>query len=192
MRPILIAACLAFPGVLAAAPQPIFNGKDLGGWKTEGAAYWTAKDGVLTGASDEKKKASVLWTEEKFKDFTLECEFRFSGDIDSGIFLRHNTDQIQIGTSRSLKRDMTGSPYIGTVGKYTAEAQGVKELLKIGEWNRFRITAKGSSYTIELNGKKILDYTSTTAIPEGPLGLQVHPGVEMKIEFRGLKVDKLD
>lgn len=176
---------------LQAAPEAIFNGKDLTGWKVEGHAYWTAKDGVLTGESDEQKLKSTLWTEKEYEDFAVEGEFRYKGPIDSGFFIRNNDDQIQIGISGSLKRDMTGSPYIAPKKKYPAEAEGVAALLKEGEWNLMKITAKGSTYTVELNGKKVLEYTSDTATKKGPVGLQVHPGVLMKIEFRNLKIEEI-
>jgi hypothetical protein len=111
--------------------------------------------------------------------------------VDSGIFLRAENEQIQIGTSRSLKRDMTASPYIGNKGKYPQEAEGVKDLLKIGEWNKMKIVVKGGVYTVSLNGKQVIEYKSDTAKDEaGPLGLQVHPGVKMKVEFKDLTVEQ--
>ena len=192
MKPTLILACLLCVGFAEAEPEKIFNGTSLEGWKAKGPAeYWSAADGVLKGESDDKKQASVLWTEKSFKDFTAELEFRFSGDIDSGVFLRHENDQIQIGTSRSLKRDLTGSPYIGSKGKYPQEAVGVKELLKADDWNKMKIVAKGNTYTVSLNGKQVVEYVSDTAKESGPLGLQIHAGVKMKIEFRNLTVEPL-
>lgn len=120
-----------------AKPEPLFDGKSLDGWRVDGAAYWTVKDGVLVGKSDEAKKGSILWTQKEYGDFVYETEFRFNGVTDSGVFLRHLDDQIQIGISGSLKRDMTGSPYIGTKRKYPVEAEGVAALLKEGVWNKF-------------------------------------------------------
>ncbi len=177
---------------LHAAPEAIFNGKDLTGWRVQDAAYWTVENGVLTGESDEKKQNSVLWTEKEYKDFVLISEFRFNGVADSGYFLRHANDQIQIGISGSLKRDMTGSPYIGSKGKYPVEAEGVAELLKEGDWNQMKITAKGGVYTVELNGGKVLEYDSDTAIEKGPIGLQVHSGMIMKIEFRKIMLEEIE
>jgi hypothetical protein len=189
MRYRLLAAFLTFSAASAIAePEKIFNATGPEGYKTEGAAYWSVADGVLKGESDDKKQGSVLWTEKSYKDFTMELDFRFAGDVDSGVFLRGN-DQIQIGTSRSLKRDMTCSPYIASKGKYPQEAAGVKELLKEGDWNHMKIVVKGSTYTVSLNGKQVIEYVSETAKPEGPLGLQVHPGVKMKVEFKNVTVE---
>lgn len=191
MKRHLLLASFLFSAIASAAPEKIFDGKSLDGWKIKGAAYWTAADGILKGESDDKKQASVLWTEKTFKDFTAEFDFRFSGDIDSGMFLRAENEQIQIGTSRSQKRDLTGSPYIGSKGKYPQEAEGVKELLKIGEWNKMKIVVKGDTYTVSLNGKQVIEYKSDTAKDEaGPLGLQIHAGVKMKIEFKDLTVEE--
>ncbi|MBU6326420.1 MAG: DUF1080 domain-containing protein [Verrucomicrobia bacterium] len=171
----------------AADPVVLFDGKSLEGWKTTGADdCWQVKDGVIVGKSNEKKQGSVLWTKDVFTDFVLEAEFRFSGQIDSGFFLRNESEQIQLGVSRSLKRDMSCSPYIGKKGIYPVEAVGVDALLKTGEWNRIKIAVKGKKYIVTLNGKQVLDYTTDEALEKGPLGLQVHPGVDMEISFRNL------
>jgi hypothetical protein len=191
MKRHLLLASLLFPTIVVAAPEKIFNGTGLEGWKVQGAAYWTVADGVLKGESDDKQQNSVLWTEKSFKDFTVELDFKFSGDIDSGIFLRHENEQIQIGTSRSLKRDLTGSPYIGSKRGYPQEAVGVKDLLKSDDWNRMKIVAKGKTYTVSLNGKQVIEYVSDTAKESGPIGLQIHPGVKMKIEFKDVTVEGL-
>lgn len=185
-----ILACLLAASVFShAAPEAIFDGKSLAGWKTSGADVWTVADGILTGTSNDKKQGSILWTEKEYADFVFSCEFRFAGKIDSGVFLRHENDQIQIGVSGSLKRDMTASPYIASKKGYPVEAKGVAELLKEGEWNTMKITAKGPVYTVELNGKEVMSYTSDSAKEKGPIGLQMHAGVAMKIEFRGITAE---
>jgi hypothetical protein len=191
MKAHLLLASLLFPTLAIAAPEKVFNGTGLEGWKVQGADYWTVAEGVLKGESDDKKQNSVLWSEKSFKDFTVELDFKFSGDVDSGIFLRHENEQIQIGTSRSLKRDLTASPYIGSKRGYPQEAAGVKELLKADDWNHMKIVAKGNTYTVSLNGKQVIEYVSDTAKESGPIGLQIHPGVKMKIEFKNLTVDSL-
>lgn len=161
---------------------------DLSDFEVKGReGCWTIENEVLVGQSAPDQKGSVLWTKAHYKDFTLKGEFRFTNPIDSGIFIRSEVDQIQLGVSRSLKRDMTGSPYIAKTGKYPVEAD-VKGVFKDGEWNQIEITAKGKRYLVSINGKQVLDYKSETAVPEGPIGFQVHPGVVMKVEFRNLNI----
>lgn len=190
MKKLTIAILFAASAFSQAAPQPIFDGKTLAGWKIDGAQAWTVEEGMILGQNDPKKKGSILWTEKEYTNFVFKCAFKYEGKIDSGVFLRHENDQIQIGISGSLKRDMTASPYIASKKEYPIEAKGVAELLKEGEWNTMKITAVGAVYTVELNGKEVMTYTSETAKDKGPVGLQVHPGKEMKILFRDITLEE--
>ena len=191
MRRLLIALLLS---AHAAAAEPLpeaFPSGDLTGWRaTRHADSWTLVDRVLNLQSDLEREGSVLWTERDYTDFVIEFEFRFGpGRIDSGVFLRHEQDQIQIGESNSLRRDMTGSPYIGGLG-YPVEAQ-VEHLLRPDDWNAMKIVVIGSRYDVWLNGEHVMDYTSETATPRGPVGLQIHPGNEMQMQYRGIRLAEL-
>ena len=170
----------------------IFNGKDFTGWELpDKNRWWKAEDGVLSVKSGLLKKGNNIWTEKKYKNFIIECDFKMGeGIIDSGIFIRTERQQIQIGISGSLKRDMTCSPYIPGDG-YPVEAEGIKELLKEKDWNHTRIRADGKQYTIWLNGKQVLDWESPKAIEEGKIGLQLHGGKVMAIDFKNLQVAEL-
>ena len=174
--------------------KPIFNGKDLTGWKVPADnIWWSVVDGNLLAKSGPKKRGSNLWTEKSYADFDMHCEFRFDGTGDSGVFIRDGGQQIQIGISGSLKRDMTGSPYVSGKG-YPVEAEeekgkkGVKNLLKIKEWNKMRILVVGQKYDVWLNGKHVMTYTSENAKEKGPIGLQLHGNKVMSIDFRKMSV----
>ena len=171
--------------------EPIFNGKDLSGWKApENNIWYLVKDGVLQLRSSPDKKGSVLWTEQEYTDFVVELEFKFiSGTIDSGVHVKGD-DQIQIGISGSLKRDMTASPYIPGKG-YPVEAEGVKELLKREDWNHLRIEVRGTEYAVSLNSKKVMTYRSESGKEKGPIGLQLHGDRDMAIDYRNLKAGAL-
>jgi len=186
--------------VLAAAHRPphaaevpptaslplIFNGHDLTGWRVPAEPYWNVVDGVIVGQSDEAKLGSMLFTEEAYGDVVIEGEVRFTGDIDSGIMVRKPELQLQIGVSRSLKRDMTCSFYTGTYPE-EARAPRAAELLKADEWNRIRLEAKGDTFTVWLNGEQVSRYTNAKYAEPAPIGLQIHRGVMMKVEFRDLR-----
>lgn len=187
--PMLALAVFPARGDHPASGVRIFNGTDLSGWiaplGNEQRAWYRAQDGVLHLQSDPEKKGSVLCTAKSYRDFYFHCEFRFGqGTVDSGIFIR-NKDQIQIGVSGSLKRDMTGSPYIPGKG-YPVEAKGVEGLLKSSEWNDLRIEAVGANYKVWLNGVAVLDYHSETAVAEGPIGIQLHSEREMSMSYRNI------
>lgn len=171
--------------------KSLFNGKDLTGWKApEGNIWWIVEDGILKVRSGPDQKGSILWSDEEFTDFAVTLDFKFGeGIIDSGVHVK-SQDQIQIGISGSLKRDMTASPYIPGKG-YPVEAEGVKELLKMDDWNTLKIEVKGMTYTSYLNGKKVMTYTSESGKEKGPIGLQLHGKRDMSIDFQNIKVRKL-
>ena len=80
----LIAAGLVASGALAAPPQgegwtPLFNGKDLAGWKApEGdGGHWKVTGGVIDyDAQSEAKGDKNLKTEKEFGDYALHIEWR--------------------------------------------------------------------------------------------------------------------
>jgi len=172
--------------------EPLFNGKDLTGFKLpDPNLWWKAVDGVLVGESDSAKKGNILYTEKSYDNFALETDVRFPDNIDSGVFYRKPDIQVQFGVSRSLKVDMTGSIYYK--GKYPepARAKGVDKLLKLGDWNHFRIEVQGKTSKVWLNGQHVLTWECPDETKPAPIGLQIHPGVDMKVEFKNLKVAEL-
>jgi hypothetical protein len=146
---------------------------------------------ILEATSDPTKKGTILWTKKSYTNFMVELDFLMGeGRVDSGVFLRTEKQQIQIGESGSLKRDMTGSPYIPGKG-YPVEAERMKEILKMKDWNTIKIKADGGEYTVWMNGEQVMTYDSDTAIETGPIGLQLHPGRDMNISFRNIKIGTL-
>ncbi len=174
----------------------IFNGKDFTGWELpkqdSHRASWQIENGILKVKNDPQQEGSTLWTKKDYRNFILEFEFRMGkGVVDSGVFLRNSNDQIQIGNSGSLKRDMTASPYIASERGYPVEANGIKKLLRPRDWNGMTIVAKANDYCVWLNGQFVMHYRSKTADEKGPIGLQLHPGREMEIDFRNIRLAEL-
>ncbi|WP_209404013.1 DUF1080 domain-containing protein [Pseudozobellia sp. WGM2] len=170
-----------------------FNGKNLKGWvEPENNIWWSVNDGVLFAKSDPEKTGSILWTDKNYNDFVVETDFLYGeGTVDTGIFLREEAQQIQMGISGSLKRDMTGSPYI--VGKgYPVEAEGVADILKPNEWNTIKIKVVDNVYTVWLNNQEVVTYEASDVPEEGPIGLQLHPGRDMTTSFRNIKIASLN
>ena len=70
----------------------------------------------------------------------------------------------------------------------------------IGKWNTFEVTVQGSTVTVVLNGKTVIDKITLPDLPaEGPLGLQHHGGVKdgvytgipALVQFRNIYVKEL-
>jgi len=200
MKSLRLLAALAALIVSASAAdikmESAFNGKDLAGWQNaKDNEFWKAVDGVLVGENNAAKKGNMLYTEKSYQDAVIECEVRFSGDIDSGIMMRKDEKgkkdiQMQIGVSRSLKKDMTCAFY---VGKYPEAgwAPKVATLWKNNDWNKIRFQAKGDTYTVWLNGEQVSNYVDANYPKAAPIGLQIHPGVVMKVEYRNISIGEI-
>lgn len=194
MKLILLGLMLTIlaPSAFAQKMVKIFNGKNLDGWKVpENNTWYTASKGILNIQSGPDRKGSILWTVKEYRNFIIQADFKMgAGTVDSGIFLRGENDQVQIGISGSLKRDMTGSPYIPGL-RYPVEAKGVKELLREKDWNTMKVKVVDKTYTVWLNGKEVMTYTSEKIPASGPVGLQLHPGNDMNIQYRKIRLGEI-
>ena len=185
-----------FTDALAQKNEPsfkkLFNGKNLKGWIASAEKdSWQVIDGVLDVKSSPERKGSILWTEKKFADFIFQTDFKMGdGVVDSGVFLKSEANQIQMGISGSLKIDKTGSPYMPGKG-YPVTAANVPEILKPNDWNTMRIKCEGKNFTVWLNGKEVLQYFSDTIPVDGPIGLQLHPKNIMAIQFRNILIQPI-
>ena len=200
--PLALASALVIASALfAAEPKltPLFNGRDLANFKSEGAAeFWRVKDGVLIGENNAALKGHTLLTQKEYGDFVIEFDSRWKGTtprgVDTGVEMRKPRIQLQLGVSGSLRVDMTGSFYTGGKPDYpeAGQAKDAKKLLKPeGEWNTFRIQAKGNTFTCWINGTKASEYTDAKFSGAAPLGLQIHGNVVMKCEFRNVRIAEL-
>ena len=198
---LLLAVAGCMTGDAASGPKlaPIFNGKDLTGWKdAANNKFWRAENGILVGENDEKLTGNMLWTEKDYGDFVLEFDVRWKGTtprgVDTGVEMRKPSIQLQLGISGSLRVDMSGSFYTGGKPAYpeAGQAKEAKTLMRPeGEWNTFRIEAKGNTFICWINGTKASEYTNAKYSGAAPLGLQIHPGAKMKCEYRNLRAAAL-
>lgn len=189
-------ALLLHSVAVAADPEPgaIFNGRDLAGWKpSDTAGFWRVEDGVLVGENDDSLAGSMLRSEKSYGDFLLEFDVRWSSEIDSGVEFREPVIQLQLGVSRSLKRDMSGSFYVGRPGyPEPGRANNAAALMKpAGEWNTFRLRAQGPVFTVWINGVQAVQFTDGGFPGPAPLGLQIHSGLRMKVEYRNIRLAEL-
>jgi hypothetical protein len=79
-----------------------------------------------------------------------------------------------------------GAPkLIGSPG----ESDALRSFIKTGDWNQIHIVARGIAITQVINGHVMamaIDEDSKGRVMEGLLGLQLHVGPPMKIEFRNV------
>jgi hypothetical protein len=173
---VLTVAVLFF--AVAARPQksewkPLFNGKDLTGWKHVGPGGDTVEDGLI---KTHGGMGLLYWTGGKVGNCRLRVVYKMRDFNDnSGVYIRipieprepwmpvHYGYEVQIDnhpeTSKEDEYHITGALYSLT-----------KPLSKPGkpgpEWNTMIITIDGPHTVVELNGSKVTDYTEGDPVPE--------------------------
>lgn len=177
---------------------PLFNGRDLEGWKglvgdpparakmtpeelkkAQAAAddgmraHWRAADGALLFDGKGESLCSVR----DYADFEMLVDWKIEKGGDSGIYLR-GSPQVQIW-------DAAANPE-GSGGLYNNQKGARKPLekadLPVGEWNTFRIIMIGERVTVYLNDRIVVDNTvlenywerEKPIYPTGQIELQAH------------------
>jgi len=139
-------------------PIPLFNGKDLTGWKPlneKAPNCWSVKDGIVCnrvmGPDGKKQHGTNIRTERVFNDFRLTTEVRVPENGNSGIYLR-GIYEIQVAETFGKPVDChnMGALY----GRITPSVAAEK---KANEWQTLDITLCERYVTVILNGQKIID-----------------------------------
>lgn len=79
----------------------------------------------------------------------------------------------------------------GSVG----DSDAIQVAIKSEDWNDYKIVAQGNHLQHFINGLQTIDVTdadAANAAKEGILALQIHQGPPMVVQFRQLKLKKLD
>lgn len=82
-----------------------------------------------------------------------------------------------------------GPEIVGKVGTY----EGLVEFIKEDDWNELHIIARGNTLIHILNGRvmaMLIDDDIAHRRREGLIGVQVHQGPPMKIEFRSIRLKR--
>lgn len=174
---------------------PLFNGKTLEGWNAIPGGKWSVRNGVIVGTSpDSEKRHGVLLTDRKFKDFVLRLKFRVL-EGNSGLYFR--VDRVPSDLSvhgfqiEVDKTQDTGGLYEtggrGWVGKPSAEAIKARNY-KPGKWSKLELSAQGRNIVVHINGIKSIELTNDPGRLKGHIGLQLHGGQEMHVEYKDIEI----
>ncbi len=165
---------------------PLFDGKSLKGWRTEGKAAWSISEGAIVGRQGASGSAGDLFTEGQWDNFELDAEWtmRFPGN--SGVWFRvagpRTGYQADFLDQSSHPGVLSGSLYC--MGKaFIAENRDPSSVNRDG-WNKLRIRAAGDQIVIVQNGKKVVDVRDGAFPGPGSVGIQIHAGKQ----FEGMEV----
>ncbi len=188
----------------------LFNGKDLSGWtQKNGTATYEVKDGTIVGTTKTGSPNSFLCTDEEYGDFELQFDVKVHDKLNSGVQIRSqtkgNTNEGRVnGPQVEIEAGEAEAGYIyGEAtgwGWLTPDKERIPhKYFKSGEWNHYRVVAKGPRIQTWINGQPIADLTSEKAYktyPKGFIGLQVH-GIGKNagpydVAWKDIKLKKLD
>lgn len=152
----------------------LFNGKSLAGWTTQSGKPitkgWAAKDGMLVRQS----RGGAIYTRDEYKNFDLRFEWKIAKGGNSGVKYR----------VVFYKKGVRGRPgWLGCeyqlFGDRKKNARGVhsagalydlfppndkKQLKPANEFNSSRIVARGTRIEHWLNGEKVVEIDTESAL----------------------------
>ena len=175
---------------------PLFNGKDLAGWKThtKQPGNWRIENGILSGSGDG---VSHLYTDRgNFIDFHLRLEVRLNDGGNSGVYFRAPfgptlpaANPTWIG---AYNAKMDARRFGGLLIDPNPELHRTHEaVLRPGEWITCEIIAEGNHFVIKVNGETTADYTDEQrTFSKGHIVLQKH-GAATVAEFRKIEIKDL-
>lgn len=176
----------------------LFDGKSLDGWtQKNGTATYLVQDGTIVGQTAEGSPNSFLCTVKEYGDFELEFDVKVHNDLNSGVQIRSRAKKMpEIKEGKEQFEHVNGPQVEIEAGKEKGAKAGYvygeatgrgwltpKEKLiphkhfKDGEWNHYRVVARGSRIQTWLNGTPIDDISDEEIFKThhgGLIGLQVH------------------
>ena len=165
--------------------EPLFNGKNLSGWKKlNGTAEYKVVDGAIVGISKKGTPNTFLATKKMYGDFILEFDFKIDDGLNSGVQLRSESKkEYQNGRVHGYQFEIDPSTRAWSGGIYDEARRNwlypltrnpnARTAFKNNEWNKARIEAVGNSIATWINGIPCA-YIWDDMTPVGFIALQVH------------------
>lgn len=196
---------------------PMFDGQSLDGWVQHGGeAEYTIEGDTIIGTSVAKTPNSFLCTEREYGNFVLEVDLKVDGELNSGIQIRshvHDKEtesegkKIPAGRVYGYQVEIDPAARAWSGGIYDEARRGwlcdlegedhraARQAFKRGEWNHYRIEARGDSIKTWINGVPVADLTDDVDA-SGFIALQVHSVNDKlagkQVRWRNIRIIDLD
>ncbi len=181
---------------------PLFNGKDLSGWKGE-EKLWKVEKGEIVGSTEglTLPHNSFLMTEAEYADFVLRMKVKLRNH-NSGIQIR--SEELPEYAMKGYQADLAEKTFFGML--YEEQGRGFMDYWKKmspedqakihatgkqGDWNEFELRCEGDRLVITLNGKVTCDIRDPQGAKKGRIGLQLHAGPAMEVRFKDVSIMEL-
>jgi hypothetical protein len=175
--------------------ETILDGTSLHGWKMCGSGTFVPGQRMIISEGG----MGLLWyTKKKFRDFILRADWKTSAREDnSGVFVRFappdNDPLIAVNTGYEIQiydaepQDGNATHRTGAVYDFAPASTFASK--KAGEWNTFEIHAIDQKYIVNLNNKRVTEFTGNRQL-EGYIGLQNHDA-KSRVCFGRIAIKKL-
>ncbi len=190
---------------------------DTNYWRAEAGALV----GEITPDKLLKQNSFIVWRGGETRDFELKVEYRITAQGNSGINYRSVMTTNGPWTMRGYQADIDGRnqytgqnyeekgrTFLALRGQMTRQVNdqlpqiigtlgAMNELLaaiKTNDWNEYHLIVSGNVLTHILNGHTmsvVVDEDTANRKFDGLLGVQVHVGPPMKIEYRNFRLKNL-
>jgi serine/threonine protein kinase len=173
--------------------RPLFNGKDLTGWKSQGGNGWFVKRGILTGKASQGKEPGWLMSEQEFTNYELELEYKLSTGSNSGIFPRafptgniSGKDFVEVQLLDDQSPEFASLPRSNrTGGIFGKVAPNPTPVVPADQWHRVRFKLQEKTIELSINDVVVIKQPITDLPAAGHIGLQLYP---TQVEFRNIRV----
>jgi hypothetical protein len=200
----------------------LFDGKTLEGWSGDERFWSVIDGtivGQTTSEQPTERNTFLIWNGQ-VSDFELELEFRMTGgnsglqfrsvdngeyrvtgyqaDFDAGnsytgIIYEEGGRGILVPRARHVVIDSAGKKSVSD--EAVCDEKAFVENIRNGDWNTCKVIARGSQITHMINGivsAQLDDGEKGKARDSGIIALQLHAGPPMKVEFRNIRLTRLE
>ena len=181
---IFLTSCSVFkPEVKRTA---LFDGKSLDGWTVIKCQAEVNNGDILLVSGN-----GLVQTEKKYDNFILEFDWKAlrAERWDSGVYFRYDSvppnrpwpNRYQV----NLRYDLAG--HLDNLTKVED-----KSLVKVGEWNRFKLTVDDTTASLDINGKPAWKTDGLEGPETGYIALQAEVPGGGQYRFRNIYLTELD
>ncbi len=196
-------------GIKVMAFEPLFNGRDMAGWKTHLAhpGNWQVAKGILTGLGvsanakgpTQEGGAGYLYSERgDYQDFHLNLTTRISKNGNGGVFFRAQFGpavppkglSAPFGYEAEIRPTGEGTRTRSLLGKNGPMVILTESSVQAGQWFTMEIVAMDNRILIKIDGRTAVDQSdSNRSFQRGHIALQC--GVRTVVEFKKIELKDL-
>jgi hypothetical protein len=163
----------------------LFDGKNLDQWDVLKCEAVIDQGEILIKAGN-----GLVQTRKKYSDFIIEYEWKALKDDnwDSGIYFRYDSVPDNQPWPARYQANLRKGDEGNVGGLKGATSQG---LFKNGEWNSFRLTVRGTTAEMQINGKPAWKATGLEGPETGFISLQAEVPNGGQNRFRNIYITEL-